>query len=1047
MNNISSEEKKFLERVRDNPALRPLFFKKAKGLKWFFPLQKEGYFDPKNLPQPDRQGEYITIPLWDITNYLANAAPELDSEEGEIYHQEFLSIVENVTEYAKKNKFSNYQVWWRFAEILSYIPYNLMRGKTIDALDYWLEDEYGSDLIAETVGGKLLSEILDEQDEHAAYVAGRVLSKLFRVSFKPYPYTFSETRQKAGFRFRKYWGKRIIETVALRSGERLEKEGVTIFHDELIRVLKELKNDGYSSIWQPAIEDHEQNSFHDDIENLLVLAYRDSLTGFIQSSSEEAKKHLCEMLDSEHETIQRIAIYCIGQQRKTYKELWAHIIKEKFFKESFRHETWHFLNLNYPAFTRKQNKQTLQIIQKTSSKNRKGEILKKPSAYLRSCWLAAIKGHGEDEKSSYQNEVKIVGKEPEHPDFASYMTNEDAKIIHPTSPYTKDELNEMDILSVVKELETFKEIGGLEKPSVYGLLQSFKDAVASDPLRYLYHLDKFENLNLAYVHSIIAAYSDLWREKADLPWDDIWFHLLQYIPKVVRQKDFWDADNKETNEREGYIASRNELVKAIGAFIEAGARSDDHAFDEKYHGQVKDILTYLLENQKSVSFDKNGDFDALTIAINSPRGKCSEALIIFALRHCRLANKKNNGNHTEAWQEFERYFDTELKRKCDINYEIFALIPEYIPNFLYMSNEWLMKNLEVIFDQKCKKKWLCAMQGYRYMSRFSPEVYQHLKSNGHIISALDDEDLSDYHSLKFVQESVYSFLRDEELLDNENSLIRILLSRGKEKEIHQIILTIHSFRSHVNEKIISKVYELWSHIQKSIKDNIGFSSKDGRKLITALCLWIEFFDRLSDKTTEWLLEIVPYVYSKHDFPYGLLKELARISEQQPLEANKIWRAAIDGMSNDTYGFLGSKEEIKTILKNLVSKEKEGERLAKETVAKCVVKGISQPSELLSGILNEQKVFMEVEEHFKSGKELYESNDYDGAITNYTKTIELNSDHVSAWYNRGLAWSKKGEFGKAIEDFDAVLRLDPNNQQAIHDRSEALEKVKEKSNEG
>ena len=39
--------------------------------------------------------------------------------------------------------------------------------------------------------------------------------------------------------------------------------------------------------------------------------------------------------------------------------------------------------------------------------------------------------------------------------------------------------------------------------------------------------------------------------------------------------------------------------------------------------------------------------------------------------------------------------------------------------------------------------------------------------------------------------------------------------------------------------------------------------------------------------------------------------------------------------------------------------------------------------------------------------------------------------------RGTAWGEKGEPDKALEDFDHALRLDPNNQQALHNRSIAL----------
>lgn len=953
MDNLTKEEEKALALIKNDPVLQPLFFTEIKGLKWFFPLQEKGYFNPEKLPPPKPSGQegYITIPLWEVVDYLVKTAPELNTEKDKLYYKEFLSIVENATQYAKKNEFSNYQVWWRFAEILLYIPHELMGSETINALDYWLEDKYDTDLVAQTIGEKLLPKLLSKQDRDAACIASGLLSKLFRISFKPYPYTFKEKWQKAHLRFDNYWAKRIIETVAFRVGKCLGRKGVTVFYNELIGVLKKLKKDRYSSVWQPAIENHDQNSFHDDAENLLVLAYRNSLTGFIESSHEEAEKYLRKILNSEYETIQRIAIYHIGKGKKLYEEFWDCIIDEKFFQENLRHETWQFLNLNYQFFSNKQRENTLDIIRKKDRKDENGNILKKASAYTRSNWLAAVKDYGENEKILHRREVEVAGGESEHPSFSSYMTSGQAEIVSPSSPYTIKELNEMEIADLVNELKSFKGASGWEKPSVFGLSQSFKDAIVSNPSRYSEHLDEFKDLDLAYVHSVISAYSDLWQKKTNLLWDDTWHHLLQYISKVLEREDFWDTNDNNNDGRNEYVSNRNDVVKSISTLIRGRAQSDDDAFNKKHYNKVKDILKYLLKNQKGDPFNKDDNFDALTIAINSPRGQCLEALINVALQHCRLADKKNDGNHAKAWKEFQPYFDTELKQKSNVNYEFFALLPRRIPNFLYMSENWLMKNLEVIFNQNDNKKWTCAMHGYTYLSRFDTEVYQHLKSHGHIIRALNDEDLPRNCSIRFVQNAVYSFLSDKERLGDEDSLIRILLSRGKSYEIREIIHFISSFRPKEREKIIPKVYELWPRIQKIVR-NIGFPSNDGRGLVSSLCQWIEFLDQIDDENKEWLLEIAPYVHfnhSSHDF----LKNLAKISKRNPFEVNQILQAMIDGVSEHTYGFIGSDKQIKTILENLVDKGKEkGKREAEETVGKFAKKSMFHPSNILSEIRNE-----------------------------------------------------------------------------------------------
>ena len=56
----------------------------------------------------------------------------------------------------------------------------------------------------------------------------------------------------------------------------------------------QLENDLWSSIWQPAIEEHEQNKHRDDAENVLIQAYRDSLAGFIRIKPEEAAEYVKE---------------------------------------------------------------------------------------------------------------------------------------------------------------------------------------------------------------------------------------------------------------------------------------------------------------------------------------------------------------------------------------------------------------------------------------------------------------------------------------------------------------------------------------------------------------------------------------------------------------------------------------------------------------------------------------------------------------------------------------------------------------------------------
>ena len=66
------------------------------------------------------------------------------------------------------------------------------------------------------------------------------------------------------------------------------------------------------------------------------------------------------------------------------------------------------------------------------------------------------------------------------------------------------------------------------------------------------------------------------------------------------------------------------------------------------------------------------------------------------------------------------------------------------------------------------------------------------------------------------------------------------------------------------------------------------------------------------------------------------------------------------------------------------------------------------------------------EYFNNGLEKMEKRDYKGAITDYTKSIELDSNYADAYINRGIAKNKLRNHSGAIADFTKAIELEPNN---------------------
>ena len=66
-------------------------------------------------------------------------------------------------------------------------------------------------------------------------------------------------------------------------------------------------------------------------------------------------------------------------------------------------------------------------------------------------------------------------------------------------------------------------------------------------------------------------------------------------------------------------------------------------------------------------------------------------------------------------------------------------------------------------------------------------------------------------------------------------------------------------------------------------------------------------------------------------------------------------------------------------------------------------------------------------------DLSRGDDLDRAIADFDAAIRLWPDNAQAYRYRGRIWSRKGDLDRAIADLDAAIRLDPKNPGLLHDR--------------
>jgi len=72
----------------------------------------------------------------------------------------------------------------------------------------------------------------------------------------------------------------------------------------------------------------------------------------------------------------------------------------------------------------------------------------------------------------------------------------------------------------------------------------------------------------------------------------------------------------------------------------------------------------------------------------------------------------------------------------------------------------------------------------------------------------------------------------------------------------------------------------------------------------------------------------------------------------------------------------------------------------------------------------------------------ELNEYEQAIKDFNKVIELNPNYAEAYYGRGYAYAELNEYERAIEDYSNAIKLNPKFAEAYNNRGLAYVKLNE-----
>jgi len=80
-----------------------------------------------------------------------------------------------------------------------------------------------------------------------------------------------------------------------------------------------------------------------------------------------------------------------------------------------------------------------------------------------------------------------------------------------------------------------------------------------------------------------------------------------------------------------------------------------------------------------------------------------------------------------------------------------------------------------------------------------------------------------------------------------------------------------------------------------------------------------------------------------------------------------------------------------------------------------------------------KIENNAEFYYNRGIDRFERGDFDKAIADYNKAIEINPRFAMAYYNLGIAYRRKGHYDQAISDFTKAIEINPKLAMAHYNR--------------
>lgn len=871
-----------------------LLLKRDDFEEFFDLLEGAGLFSPdKNLgPVPGDQPGYVRIPYWHALNYL-EAVAKLSGERNDIaLANKVMEVVRNVSHFRETDGSfrDNYHTSRVFAEILGLVPLEAVADDDLLLTQAWLSSGYERSLAAIELDKGLIKKLLASESAANWQKACVILEYCTVINWADEK-EFDGKRKKPVTLVDDYWLHKLITHHASSFGQKTGRNAAEILLARLRELFSVTGTDEICWLSRPAIEEHEQNHSWEEVANLFVEGARDVLLAWVDHEAAGAHDFACSLLTDDSEIVRRIGIHVLNEHWEKLRDCYLRNVGPDLFDDGHLHELYRLLKSRFPEFTKEEKAATVDVIRQIPPPGN----TEKSGSYLKSTqrnWLSAIAGKGYEPVDTWYAQLEDdpeIGKLRDFPDFLSYMESGWGP---GPSPYSVNELIEFSRNgSLVERLNEFKQTDSWRGPTTRALADMLVEAIKAEPFLFAQNLGQFLGAKRPYQYSIISGLKSAWDAlpgDQDLTdWAKVWEALVGFIENLVGDPNFW---GETVVEDQDLTPNRDWIPPVIADLLESGTKNDNKAYPRELLPRAWSLIGILLERLAPAS---EAQEDALTQAINTPKGKAIEALVNHALRACRLSDGDTQ-SHVDTWLHMEPVFNSELAKCKNSNFEFSALCGMYIANFHYMSKEWLTEQIGAIFPMEYPVNYSCALEGMAYAPASKP-VYLLLRDSGVIEWALKNSPAGRHAREKLIERIALAYLWGEEELDQPR--FACLFEEGAETDLIELSGFFWGIkRQALNQDQIERVIKFWERCL----DWVTKEKVQPTKLLSSLSKLSCYINAITGREASLLFAVAPFVHVNYNADW-FVEDLIRLVDIDPATVSALLKKTLESnMPNFDY---------------------------------------------------------------------------------------------------------------------------------------------------